>query len=127
MQITWKRTKIGGDELRHDFCAHVDGNITIARIYRTTDADNQDVWSVNMQVGSAATDTCLTRLDAIQMVEHRLAHFLTTEAGKRDPQEWPHDQRTMELRSMRQHNPGEYAILVGELRSGRIERIPRRK
>ncbi|SDP92633.1 hypothetical protein SAMN05428967_4489 [Phyllobacterium sp. YR620] len=126
MHITWKRTLIGGDELHHDFCAYVE-NITIARIYRTTDADNQDVWSVNMQIGNATTDTCLTREDAILMVEHRLAHFLKTEAGKRDPQEWPHDQRTMELRSMRQNNPEQYAVVVEDLRSGRVERIPRKK
>ncbi|NTS29753.1 hypothetical protein HQ945_00655 [Phyllobacterium sp. BT25] len=125
MHITWKRTVIGGDELPYDFCAYVE-NITIARIFRNKDSDHLSVWSVNMQIGNAATDSCLTRRKAIEWVEHRFAHFSTTEAGKRDPQEWPYDQRTMELRSLRQNNPEQYAVLVEDLRRGRVERIRRK-
>ena len=126
MKIIWRRTRIGGEELPHDFCADVE-NVTIARIYRNKDSNGVTVWSVNMQIGDAATDSCLTRREAIEWVEHRFAHFLTTEAGKRDPQEWPHDQRTIELRSMRQNNPEQYAVLVEDLRSGRVERIARKR
>lgn len=84
------------------------------------------VWSVNMQIGDASADTCLTREEAILMVEHRLAHFLTTEAGKRDPQEWPSDQRSAHLWLLRHNNPKQYAVLVEDLRNGRIERIGRK-
>ena len=126
MHITWKRTVIGGDELPYDFCAYIE-NITIARIYRSKDANGISIWSVNMQIGDATSDTCLTREDAIQMVEQRLAHFLTTERGKADPQEWPPDQRSMQLRYLKQSDPSAYQAMVEDLRSGRVERIPRKK
>ncbi|NTS31350.1 hypothetical protein HQ945_08795 [Phyllobacterium sp. BT25] len=121
MHITWKRTVIGGDELPYDFCAYVE-NITIARIYRSKDSSGVSIWSVNMQIGDATSDTCWTRLDAIQMVEQRLAHFLTTERGKTDPQEWPHDQRSAQLWLLRHSNPKQHAVLVEDLRSGRVDR-----
>ncbi len=124
--LTWKRTVIGGDELNHDFCAVVDGNITIARIFRSQDSSSQPVWSANMQIGNASSEACLSRQDAIGWVEQRFAHFLTTEKGKTDPQEWPSDQRSMHLGYLRQNNPQEYAVLLEGLRSGRVERIRRK-
>ncbi|NTS30628.1 hypothetical protein HQ945_05120 [Phyllobacterium sp. BT25] len=125
MHITWKRTIIGGDELSHDFCAYVE-NIPIARIMRDHDVDHRILWSVNFHIGDAASDSCLIRREAIEWVEHRFAHFLTTEAGKRDPQEWPHDQRSAQLWFLRHDNPKQYAVLVEDLRNGRVERIARK-
>ncbi|NTS29750.1 hypothetical protein HQ945_00640 [Phyllobacterium sp. BT25] len=46
--LTWRRTQIGGVELRYDFCAYVDGNVNIARIYRDRSAENHTIWSCNM-------------------------------------------------------------------------------
>lgn len=126
MHITWKRTVIGGDELGHDFCAVVDGNITIARIFRSQDSVSQSVWSVNMQIGNASSESCLSRQDAIGWVEQSLAHFLTTERGKTDPQEWPSDQRSMQLRELKNSDPSKYQAMIEDLRSGRVERIGRK-
>ncbi|SFI48493.1 hypothetical protein SAMN04515648_0090 [Phyllobacterium sp. CL33Tsu] len=119
MHITWKRRVIGRDELPYDFCAYVE-NITIARIFRNRDSDNLSVWSVKMQIGNAATDSCLTMREAIDWVEHRFAHFLTTEAGKRDPQEWPHD-------ILKQSDPAAYHLMLDLLGNGRLPRIAPKK
>ncbi|WP_106711793.1 hypothetical protein [Phyllobacterium brassicacearum] len=62
MHIAWKRTVIGGEELRYDFCAYVVGNINIARIYRTKDPDGHFVWSVNMTIGDSFSRLCNTPL-----------------------------------------------------------------
>ena len=80
MKLTWKRTVIAGDELHHDFCAYAD-NIAVARIKRSQDAEHRTFWSVNFHIGSAASDACLTRQDAIQWVEHQFALFLAGHAG----------------------------------------------
>jgi len=121
-QIVWKRTVIGGDELHHDFCAYVE-NINIARIYRTKDSDGRFVWSVNMQIGDALSESCLTRQDAIEWVEHRFAAFLLTELGNSDPQEWPHDQLSAQLRYLKATDPSAYRAMLEALRSGHLQRI----
>lgn len=113
--------------MHHDFCAYVDGNINVARIFRHRDASGQNVWSVNMQIGDASGESCLTRQDAIEWVEHRFAAFLQTELGKSDPQEWPHDALSAQLRYLRVGDPLAYQTMVGDLRSGRIDRVRHKK
>lgn len=80
-----------------------------------------------MLLRDAASDSCLTRLEAIDWVEHRFAHFLTTEAGKRDTQEWPPDQRSIQLRYLKNADPSSYQAMVEDLRSGRVERIAKKR
>ena len=100
MILEWKRTVIGEKELHHDFCAYVD-NINIARIFRTKMSAGEPVWSVNMQIGLPPfSGISLTRSEAILCLEDELARFLETEDGKEDPQLWPHDQRSAQLRSL---------------------------
>ena len=122
MHINWKRTVIGGEELHHDFCAYVE-NINIARIMRDQDADHSTLWKVHFHIGNATSEACLSRREAIEWVEHRFASFLETEAGKEDPQLWPDDQRSAQLRHLRNTDPARYATLVEDLRSARVERI----
>lgn len=126
MQLIWKRTTIGGEELHHDFCAYVE-NINIARIMREKDADHRDFWNVHFHVGDAVSDSCLTRRDAIEWVETRFVDFLSTEAGKLDTQEWPHDQRSAQLRYLRGSDSSAYREMVADLRAGRLERIQRKQ
>ena len=121
--LQWRRTVIGDDKLRHDFCAYVE-NITVARIFRTKLSESESGWSVNMQVGYPPFNgMSLTREDAILTVENEFARFLETDAGKEDPQLWPHDQRSVQLRQLLHSDPVYYADLLEGLRSGRIQRV----
>lgn len=123
-QITWRRTVIGGEPLHHDFCAYVDGNVNVARLLLEYDSDRNRVWSCNMAI-NGASETCLTRSEAITWIETQLDDFIAAHTDA-DPQEWVPDQRSIQLRSMRKNDPDEYAILVAALRSGRVERIGRK-
>jgi anti-sigma factor RsiW len=42
-------------------------------------------------------------------VEHQFAAFLETKAGRSDPQEWLHDQRSFELAALKKADPAKYA------------------
>jgi len=122
-KIHWRRTQIGGDTLHHDFCAYVDGNINIARIFRTTLSEGLPIWSVNLVVGHPAfSGMSANRRDAVVCVEEEFARFLKTDDGKQDPQLWPHDHWSGELRILRERNPQRYGILVEDFRSGRAPR-----
>lgn len=101
--------------------ADVDNNIDIAQTFATR-IEATNVWSVSMQVGDAERFVP-DRGEAIDWVEHKFAAFLLTELGKSDPQEWPHDARSIELISMRKNDPEKYAVRIEDLRSGRLERI----
>ena len=124
--LVWKRTEIGGEELRHDFCAYVE-NILIARILRQTISENRVVWTVAMQVGDAIGSSSQSRREAILCVENEFARFLESDAGKADPQTWPHDQRSMQLRHLKVSDRSACQALLDDLRSGRVQRIERRK
>lgn len=120
-EIAWRRTVIGGDELHHDFCAVVDGNIAIARIYRAKIANNEVVWSAHMLIGHGGGSSIPTRRDVISWVEDQLMCFVEAHPDD-DPQEWVPDQRSIELRFVRRSDPERYRLLVEDLRSGRVER-----
>lgn len=57
----------------------------------------------------------------------RFAAFLDSHEGRLDPQLWPPDQRSINLAYLRANDPPAYAALFEQLRSGRLERIERRK
>ncbi len=50
MKITWRRTVIGREPLHHDFCAYVDGNVSIGRVLLEYESDRKRVWSYNMAI-----------------------------------------------------------------------------
>jgi hypothetical protein len=125
-KIAWRRTIIGGDELHHDFCALVDGNITIARIYRAKIANNEVVWSAHMLVGHGGGSSIPTRRDAILWVEDQFIRFVEAHSDD-DPQEWVPDQRSMELRLVRQADPVAYRQMIEYLRSGLLKRIEKER
>jgi hypothetical protein len=124
-ELKWRRTQIGGVDHLHDFCAYVD-NINVARIYRQKDSEGVPIWSIDLVIGDGFSGSSLTRREAIIAVEHQLARFLDTERGKEDPQTWPHDQRSVELRSLKLENAERYSALLEDLRNDRVERIQRR-
>ncbi len=120
--LTWRRTKIGGVELRNDFCAFVDGNVNVARIYKMKRSRSHIVWSCNMSV-SGDSGSVLTRREAIAWVEKRLVRFAATNADI-EPQAWAPDERSGQLRRLRHENPDAYAELVEDLRCGKVARMP---
>lgn len=119
MKIEWRRTHIGGEDLHHDFVAYVDGNINIARILREKDANGNLVWSANVTLfGVPTNEIRQTREDAVRFVEDALAQYLASERGKDDPQMWVQDQRSAQLRYLRERDPERFAELIEELRRG---------
>ncbi len=49
-------------------------------------------------------------------VRDQFARFLETEDVRTDPHEWPHDQRSMPLRTMREADPARVTELAEQLR-----------
>jgi hypothetical protein len=121
-EITWRRSIIGGEPLHHDFCACVDGNINIARIMLAYDSDRRPVWSCNMVIGNGASETCLSRREAIMWVEIQLRQFIEASPDT-DPQEWVPDQRSIQLRYLKESDPTAYAKMVSALKAGALDRI----
>lgn len=119
-QITWRRTNLGGEELHHDFCANVDGNINVARILLEHDSERRPVWSCNMAINGASA-TCLTRSEAITWVEMQLDQFIEAHPDA-DPQEWVPVSGPFNcaISSKAIHA---YAEMVAALRSGALHRI----
>lgn len=77
------------------------------------------VWSVNMQIsGGVSGHWVKTREEAIRKVEEELERFLATDTGKDDPQMWVPDQRSMQLRYLRERDPERFNEMIEALRRG---------
>ncbi|MEK1886539.1 MAG: hypothetical protein AAAB35_02940 [Phyllobacterium sp.] len=87
MHITWQRTVIGGEPLRHDFCAEAEG-IVIGRIMRFEHGELKDCWEYNFQLGHSGfrcgddEGHADTRHDAIAAIKARFARFIATPHGE---------------------------------------------
>lgn len=124
-KLQWQRTVIGDNVASHDFVAVVDGNITVARIRRDAQSAGKSVWTVAMQIGHRPfSGVVLTRREAIETVNRLYRDHVARHPGI-DPQEWLHDAMSIQLRQTRERSPKDYAKLVEDLRSGRLDRYGR--
>lgn len=124
MKLRWKCSTLASQKVVDDFCAEVE-NVTIARILRTPGPEGETCWTVHFYIGDVATDSCPTRGHALNWVKEKFARFLATEQSKTDPQEWPQDQMSVQLRSLRKLDLSAYEAMTDDLRNGRLRRVDR--
>ena len=130
--LTFAQTVIGGETLRHDFVVMVDG-VIIGRIKVIAKGLDEGLWGWSFLLGHidfryrGMYGDAATKQEAAQQVKLWFQEYLETpplHGGGLglEPEEWPPDERSMQLRILRVSNPDLHTKVIEGLRTGIIER-----
>jgi hypothetical protein len=130
--LTWARTVIGGETLNHDFVVMARG-VTIGRIKVIAKGLNEGRWGWSFLLGHidfryrGMDGDAATKQEAANLVKLWFQEYLETpplHGGGLglEPEEWPPDERSMQLRILRVNNPDLHIKIIEGLRAGTIER-----
>lgn len=132
-ELEWSKTVIGGETLSYDFCATYRG-ILVGRIRREAAGPQSNQWEYGFILGADVRfhDAGMTghvegKQEAADRIKYWMQRYLDTEPAQGGgkglpPEEMPPDQRSGQLRYLKNSDPEAYQDLITQLRTGSIKR-----
>jgi len=133
VEIIWKPTAIGGEELRYDFCATAEG-VLIGRIVKIDHGPSKGEWTWSCMLGHSEfakgnSSKAASKQQAADEVRAWFGRYLVTPEDRGgglglEPEEWPPDQASIEMKRLRKANQERFRQHIENIRAGKVPRNP---